>query len=306
MIPVQHLVASQPLRTGPDLLASLSSPSPQSIQVTGPKPRPHLLSTALDRLPVVHFMQSMCLPMARAPRFVSAQALTESSRHKLLAQFRTILSRVGSHCLLHSILAGSLHPDQHVERLLAAFAVNTLFRYIACCLTFLDFMQAQHLSFQSIPVALLVDFLHAAMSSKRQDRDVHRTSCGTAIKALRWLAKHLQWHALQACTRNNLVGSYAKQIEAFDKREAVPLPLSLVYAWEQFLCNSATPLTTKLVLGAILVCTHSSIRFGDAQRVRWGSLQLAEHPRSARHCVRNEDNQGRATLLLHLARPLWP
>ena len=213
--------------------------------------------------------------MARAPRFVSAQALTESRRHKLLAQFRTILSRVGSRCLLRSILAESVHPDQHVERLLAAFAVNTLFRYIACCLTFLDFMQAQHLSLQSIPVALLVDFLHAAMSSKRQDTAVRRTSCGAAIKALRWLAKHLQWHALQACTRNNLVGSYAKQIEAFDKREAVPLPLSLIYAWEQCICNSATPLTTKLVLGAILVCTHSSIRFGDAQRVRWGSLQLS-------------------------------
>ena len=32
---------------------------------------------------------------------------------------------------------------------------------------------------------------------------------------------------------------------------------------------------THVVLGAILVCTHSSIRFGDAKRVRWGSLQLS-------------------------------
>ena len=124
-------------------------------------------------------------------------------------------------------------------------------------------------------MALLVDFLHAALSSKRQDRAVHRTSCGTAIKALRWLAKHLQWQALQLCTQNNLVTSYSKQVEAYDKREAVPLPLSLVLAWEQCICRSDTPLTTKLVLGAILVCAHSSIRFGDAQRVRWGSLQLS-------------------------------
>ena len=46
--------------------------------------------------------------------------------------------RVGSHCLLHGILAESEHPEQHLEQLLAAFAVNTLFRYLACCLTFLE------------------------------------------------------------------------------------------------------------------------------------------------------------------------
>ena len=69
--------------------------------------------------------------------------------------------------------------------------------------------------------------------------------------------------------------SYSKQVETYDKREAVPLPLSLVLAWEQCICRSDTPLTTKLVLGAILVCARSSIRFGDAQRVRWGSLQLS-------------------------------
>ena len=198
--------------------------------------------------------KSLCLPQARAPRFVSARALTESRRQKMTEQFRNIMTRVGTHCLLHSILADSSHPDQHIERLLAAFAVNTL---------------------QSIPVALLVDFLHAALSSKRQDRAVHRTSCGTAIKALRWLAKHLQWQALHTCTQNNLVTSYTKQVEAYDKREAIPIPLSLVVAWEQCICEPGTPLTTKLVLGAILVCAHSSIRFGNAQRVRWGSLQLS-------------------------------
>ena len=205
---------------------------------------------------------------------MSARALTESRRHRLVDQFRNILLRVGAHCLLHSILSESLHPEHHVEQLLAAFAVNTLFRYLACCMTSLDFMQAQHLSLGSIPVALLVDFLHASLSSKRQDRAVHRTSCGAAIKALRWLAKHLQWQALQACTQNNLVTSYTKQVEAYDKKEAVPIPLSLIAAWEQCICCPSTPLTTKLVLGAILACTHSSIRFGDAQR-GWGSLQLS-------------------------------
>ena len=226
----------------------------------------------------LHQPKSLCLPQARAPRFVSAKSLSESTRQKLLEQFRNIMLIVGAHCALHSILAESMHPAQHIERLLAAFAVNTLFRYLTCSLTFLDFMQSQRLPLEHIPVALLVDFLHAASSSKKQDRAIHRTSCSTAIKALRWLAKHLQWDALSTCTQNQLVASYAKQVEAYDKREAIPIPLSLIVviaAWERCICDRGTPLTTKLILGAVLVCAHSSIRFGDAQRVKWGTIQLS-------------------------------
>ena len=41
------------------------------------------------------------------------------------------------------------------------------------------------------------------------------------------------------------------------------------------MCAGHTPLTTKLILGAALLCIHSSIRFGDAQRVHWHTLQLS-------------------------------
>ena len=120
----------------------------------------------------------------------------------------------------------------------------------------------------------MVDFLHAAAASKQQDRAVHRASTNTAIKSLRWLAKHAHWHALAACMRNALVVAYAKQVESYDKKEAIPIPLALLVAWEATICMQATPLTTKLVIGAALLCTHASVRFGDAQRVKWGSIQL--------------------------------
>ena len=45
---------------------------------------------------------------------------------------------------------------------------------------------------------------------------MHRTSASSAVKSLRWLAKHIQWAALQACVRNSLVASYCKQIASFD------------------------------------------------------------------------------------------
>ena len=206
---------------------------------------------------------------------VTAASLALSRRQKSQEQSLEVIQRIGVRCQLHDILASSKHTQAHVQQLLAAYAVNTLYRYLACCLTFIDLMHAQHLSFALVPVALMVDFLHASSASKQQDRAVHRSSVNTAIKSLRWLAKHGQWHALSACMHNALVASYAKQIDAYDKKEAVPLPLALIVAWELVLCMRATPLTTKLVLGAALLCAHASIRFGDARRVKWGSIQLS-------------------------------
>ena len=78
-----------------------------------------------------------------------------------------------------------------------------------------------------------------------------------------------------ACIHNSLVSAHCKQISAFGKKEAVPIPAALVACWERAVCDPLAPLTTKLVLGAALVCTHASIRFGDAQRVHWSSLQLS-------------------------------
>ena len=186
-----------------------------------------------------------------------------------------LVNLVGEHCQLFAILSASGHAQHHLKQLLAPFAASTLYRYIANCTAFADFVQAAHAPMQQLPVSLVVDFLYACTSSADQDRAVHRTSASSAVKSLRWLAKHIQWAALQACVRNSLVASYCKQIASFDKREATPIPAALVAAWERTLCTPHAPLTTKLVLGAALLCIHSSIRFGDAQRVHWRTLQLS-------------------------------
>ena len=178
---------------------------------------------------------------------VTAASLAQSRRKKSHEQFCDLIKRVGESCGLHQILASSKHPEAHVQQFLASYAVNTLYRYLDCCLTFIDFMHAQHLSFALVPVAIMVDFLHASAASKQQDRAVHRSSANTAIRSLRWMAKQLQWHALSACMRNTLVSAYSKQVDSYDKKEAIPLPLALVVAWEHLLCMHATPLTTKLI-----------------------------------------------------------
>ena len=247
---------------------SLATFSPKA----GPPGVPFDCSFAARPPSLAQVPKSLCVPQARAPYMVTAASLAQSRRQKSLDQFSDIVQRVGTHCELHDTLAASKHPAAHVQQLLASFAVNTLYRYLACCLTFIDCMHAQRLSFAS---NYGIDFLRASAASKQQDRAVHRSSSNTAIKALRWVAKRIQWHALSACVRNALVTAYSKQIDSYDKKEAVPLPLALIVMWELLLCTPGAPLTTKLVLGAAPVCTRASIRSGDAQRVKWGSLQLS-------------------------------
>ena len=169
------------------------------------------------------------------------------------AQLLVLVNLVGEHCQLFAILSASGHAQHHLWQLLAPFAASTLYRYISNCMAFADFVQAEHAPMQQLPVSLVVDFLYACSSSAEQDHAVHRTSASSAVKSLRWLAKHIQCAALQACVHNSLVASYCKQIASFDKREAKSIPAALVAAWERILCAPHAPLTTKLVLGAALL-----------------------------------------------------
>ena len=152
------------------------------------------------------------------------------------AQLLVLVNLVGEHCQLFAILSASEHAPHHLKQLLAPCAASTLYRCIANCTAFADFVQAARAPMHQLPVSLVVDFLYACSSSADQDRAVHRTSASSAVKSLRWLAKHIQWAALQACVRNSLVSSYCKQIASFDKREATPIPAALVAAWERTLC----------------------------------------------------------------------
>ena len=121
----------------------------------------------------------------------------------------------------------------------------------------------------------MADYLLAAQRSATQDRAVHRTSPITAVKSLRWLAKTVQWQELSMALSAPIVASYAHLTKSVDRRESYPLPMALVAGFEKAVCSSDTSNALALFLGAVLLCTHASVRFGDAQRIAWSSLQLS-------------------------------
>ena len=169
---------------------SSGSPAQPHSQPTLPPPAPRLApaqpSTALKP------------PQARIPRAPSSQAASEARREQMQAQLLVLVNLVGEHCQLFAILSASGHAQHHLRQLLAPFAASTLYRYISNCMAFAHFVQAEHAPMQQLPVSLVVDFLYACSSSAEQDRAVHRTSASSAVKSVRWLAKHIQWAALQA------------------------------------------------------------------------------------------------------------
>ena len=111
---------------------------------------------------------------------------------------------------------------------------------------------------------LLADYMLACAASKEEDRAVHLMSPLSSIKALRWLAKTVEWQALSQIMTSSVLSAYGTQSRAYDRKEAMPIPLALIVSWEELLCTQSTALTTKLFL-----------RFGDAQRVDWWTLQLS-------------------------------
>ena len=123
----------------------------------------------------------------------------------------------------------------------------------------------------------MADYMLATQRSATQDRAVHRTSPLTALKALRWLSRIAEWQDLGTALNAPVVSSYAHATISKDRRESYPIPLAVIVGFERAVCDPATSDTIALLLGAILLCTHASLRFGDAQRIAWHSLQLSRH-----------------------------
>ena len=108
------------------------------------------------------------------------------------------MNRIGPACETFQQLSASRNFGTHLRKLLAHFAVSTLQRYLRSCHVFVDFLAASAASpakpsMETITVALLADYMLACAASKEEDRAVHLMSPHSSIKALRWLAKTVEW-----------------------------------------------------------------------------------------------------------------
>ncbi|CAE7851972.1 unnamed protein product, partial [Symbiodinium necroappetens] len=165
---------------------------------------------------------------------------------------------------------GTADATQHMLAVIRKFALSTLERYLRIAQQFLGFLEACNISFDGVTLAAVLDYLAAARASRSQDLEIHRISATSAIKALRWFHREQLTPAMQS----PVISAYSSRSTAKDRKEALPIPMAIIAAWEQRACDPHTPLSTVLILGAALLAIHASLRFGDIQRVDFASLSL--------------------------------
>ena len=145
-----------------------------------------------------------------------------------------------------------------------------------CLVSFLDFLAAGGRAIADLTLAELTDYLFAVQNGQEEDRSSNQTCPRTMLKALSWLQKVAQLEPLRPLLHNPVVMAFHSDSKPTDRREAMPLPLAVIAAWEAHVCNPSCSESLRLFLGGLLLATHSSLRFGDLQRIIPESLSLAQ------------------------------
>ena len=95
------------------------------------------------------------------------------------------------------------------------------------------------------------------------------------MKALRWYKKLLGLQPFpdlySAAFTSFTIPSYK------DKRESLPLPLAFCAYLERELLSENTPPEKALWCGSVLACISASLRFADAQHVKWTTLCVSQY-----------------------------
>ena len=115
----------------------------------------------------------------------------------------------------------------------------------------------------------------ACQDSQQEDRQAFKCKPQAALKALSWFHRKGQIASLSHLCLNPLVQAFSKEDGPSDRREAMPLPLAVIVAWETKIREPTCPPALALLLGGFLLASHCSLRFGDLQRICVSSLTIS-------------------------------
>ena len=190
-----------------------------------------------------HYQQRITAPsLASHPEVFTTRAQNATRKQRSISRFLRILLTIG--CA--STLLAQLHNRPTYEALKKNTA-STLDRYLRCVEQFLDYLNMWQCNIGDCTWPCVADYLHSAQQSKICDRACQRTPPVMCVKALRWFAKHAQVEGLAAAMYMPIISAYTLRDEPRDRREAMPLPMACVIAWEQCVCNCLAPVSLRLL-----------------------------------------------------------
>ena len=204
----------------------------------------------------------------------SAKAALSSRRQRCVSTWSGLLQALGSASLLWTQIQQAVNVADHVATSVRKYSVGTLEAYLSLCLRFLDFCVCTGFQVGTLTLAALADYLQACAESHKQDRTSCKLAPKQALKALSWLARIAELPCLKDLLARPLIAAFRTDSDFKDRKEALPLPLAALCAWERALSDTSCPTQLALLLGGLLLAAHASLRFGDLQRISLDSLSL--------------------------------
>ena len=212
-----------------------------------------------------------CFRQAKLGPHAQSQA---TQREKCIQDWQDLLAQIGSCSITFVAAAASQDPYAAFAASLRAYTPSTIAQYFRCIRAFLALIRALGFSIQNLLLVHLVDLLHACENSKLEDRSSVRIAPRPMLKALSWLARINQIESLASLLSNPLAKAFASPQRPQERKEALPLPLAILASWERKVCAADCAHNLRITLGAFLLAAHTSMRFGDMQRIKIKEISL--------------------------------
>ena len=178
----------------------------------------------------------------------STAQLQATLKDKCTAKWVLILKSCVASSKLAQALEASQHPQILVEASLRKSSGGTLSQYLRAIRLFLTFVHQCVGDLLSLTLAHLSDFIAGCHVSQAEDRTALKCSAIMMSKALSWFAHIGQISSLLDLMGSPLIKSFAYNPKPHDRREALPLPLAILAAWEQHIFSpTCTPAVALLL-----------------------------------------------------------
>ena len=209
--------------------------------------------------------------------FQSQKSIAATAMSQVQARWLRIIKSIPEASYLAQTAAETSHEDDLLRASLRGYQASSLQTYIRQIENFLTYLAKSQLSLESLTLPQFLDYLWACQDSQQEDRQAFKCKPQAALKALSWFHKKGQIASLSHLCLNPLVQAFSKEDGPSDRREAMPLPLAVLVAWETKIREPTCPPALALLLGGFLRASHCSLRFGDLQRICVSSLTISSN-----------------------------
>ena len=191
-------------------------------------------------------------PLIRPAQPAYQKALAFKAKTEVEERWIRLLLLHQDSSLLAQTAVETSHPEETLKTAIKGYSASSLLSYIRQLENFTAYIRQANIKLNHMSLAQFTDFLWACKDSQEEDRHAFKCSPSTALKALSWFHKIGQIEALSLLCINPLTRAFVKPDGPTDRKEAIPLPLAVLAAWEVKLLDPNCPTALAILLGAFL------------------------------------------------------